>query len=687
MDFNRSRAVLMGVWNYRNFPSVPAAENSLARFSALLTSDLCAWPAKNVHIIEDPRKPGDSVDDLVRIFEQATDVALFYFVGHGQVDDEDSLCLCVGETRAEWNRRASTSLAFEVVRKALSHSSARTKVVILDCCFSGLAIDRRRALSSQPRLAPIDLTTGTGAYTICASSGYGLAWFETTPNDEKPQTYFTKYLVDLVESGLVDGPPHLTLRMVFRAIHESLGADAKPLPVARNIDDADSFPFALNAAHPDVAVEPRPDILAEADGDSPLLADGLVSRRDAVTLAAAIAALTVTSYTTAGPSIGRLFPNGGAKVKRLNPGQQMWQYFKPGTYCDDLAIGQDRLYAAVSEQDGSKATILALKPGTGVPLWRKTVTRPDLIRIATVQGRICVATAIDGLQTPSDTRVDVRLLSSADGDAEWAARPFTGRLSAMTASDDTVYLLLQQPQEITTASIHALNAADGTLRWKTVLPFAPDRLVVNGDTLIACPQVNLQQVGTGGVAGIDTKTGRLKWHILKKNDFLGLALWQRTAFVIGASNDDKLNAGSFSGWNFDARTGDFSEWADIGGGFGGLSVFQGVGTLLCGGIFNSGEVFAWDAPTGGQETWRYKGRKAGHVQLVADGHGVVLAAGPNSAGDVGGLGASLVALDPETGEERWHYRTPTHSQDISSLVTDISTVYAGGEGGIIAVSL
>ncbi|MEV8548173.1 caspase family protein [Streptomyces sp. NPDC051572] len=179
MDFNRSRAALMGVWNYRNLPSVPAAENSLTRFTALLTSDLCAWPAENVHVIEDPRKPGDSADDLVRIFEQATDVALFYFVGHGQVDDEDSLCLCVGETRAEWNRRTSTSLAFEAVRKALAHSPARIKVVILDCCFSGLAIDRRLALSSQPRLAPIDLTTGTGAYTICASSGYGLAWFET----------------------------------------------------------------------------------------------------------------------------------------------------------------------------------------------------------------------------------------------------------------------------------------------------------------------------------------------------------------------------------------------------------------------------------------------------------------------------------------------------------------------------
>ncbi|MEV8547489.1 PQQ-binding-like beta-propeller repeat protein [Streptomyces sp. NPDC051572] len=508
---------------------------------------------------------------------------------------------------------------------------------------------------------------------------------ETTPNE--PQTYFTKYLVDLVESGLIDGPPHLTLRMAFRAIHERLGADAKPLPVARNIDDADSFPFALNAAHPDFAITPRPDILAEADGVSASSADRLVSRRDAITLAATITALTVTSYTTAVPSVGRLFLNGGAKAKRLNPGQQVWQYFKPGTYCDDLAIGQDRLYAAISEQDGSKATLLALKPGTGVPLWRKTVTRPDLVRMATVRSRICVATEIDGLENPSDARVDVRLLSSANGDAEWAARAFTGTLSAMTASDDTVYLLLHQPQEITTASIHALNAVDGTLRWKTVLPFAPDRLVVNGDTLIACPQANLQQVGTGGVAGIDTKTGRLKWHILKKNDFLGLALWQRTAFVIGASNDDRLNADSFSGWNFDARTGDISEWGDIGGGFVGLSVFQGVGTLLCGGIFHSGQVFAWDAPTGGQETWRYKGGRAGHVQLIADGHGVVLAAGPNSAMDVGGLGASLVALDPETGEEKWHYRTPTHSQDISSIVTDTSTVYAGGEGGIIAVSL
>jgi hypothetical protein len=514
-----------------------------------------------------------------------------------------------------------------------------------------------------------------------------LAWFETTPSASQPQTYFTKYLVDLIASGLADGPPHWTLRMVFRTLHERLGADAKPLPIARNVDDADSLPFALNAAHPDVAVTPRPPTLASTDGVSASSTDGLKSRRDLISLAAAITALAVTSYTTVVPSLRRNVPNSGTKKKRLNPGQQMWQYFKPGMYCDDLALGQNRLYAAISEEGASKSTMLAFNTTTGAPLWRRAVTRPDLMRIATVRDRICLVIERDSLESQSDSHVDVRLLDSADGDTEWAAPLFAGTLSAMTASDDTIYLLLQQPKEITSASVHALNAADGTLRWKTALPFAPDRLIVNGDTVLACPVASLLQVGTGGVAGIDTTTGRLKWHILEKNDFLGLALWQRTAFVIGASNDDKLNAGEFSSWNFDARTGDMSQWGGVGDGFGGLSVFEGVGTLICGGIFDSGQVFAWDAPTGGQEMWRYKGKKAGHVRLLADGHGVLIAAGPNSAGDVGGLGASLVALDPETGEERWHYRTPSHSQDISSLVTDTRAVYAGGEGGIIALSL
>jgi len=92
-DFVRSQAVLIGTWNYTYLTDVGAAEHSLNRMRSLLTSELCGWPPERVKDFSNPQKPGDLPLQLVRLFASAKDVALFYFVGHGQIDDEDSLCL------------------------------------------------------------------------------------------------------------------------------------------------------------------------------------------------------------------------------------------------------------------------------------------------------------------------------------------------------------------------------------------------------------------------------------------------------------------------------------------------------------------------------------------------------------------------------------------------------------------
>jgi hypothetical protein len=73
------------------------------------------------------RGPGDLPDRLITSFEEAADVALFYCVGHGQIDLTNQLCLGLAGSRTEANRRAATSLPFEAVRRAMlgcTHSAA-----------------------------------------------------------------------------------------------------------------------------------------------------------------------------------------------------------------------------------------------------------------------------------------------------------------------------------------------------------------------------------------------------------------------------------------------------------------------------------------------------------------------------------------------------------------------------------
>lgn len=244
-DYGRSRAVLVGTSEYTQLEPVPAAANSLQRMSRILTSKMCGWPPDRLSVFSNEFGPGDLPDRLITLFEEAQDVALFYFVGHGQIDLDDQLCLGLVGSRPEPHRRAATSLQFHSVRRALLDSPARTKILILDCCFAGLASRPSNTLGTPSSL--LDKAAGTGAYTMMASSAYTTAWFETD-GQEKPQTYFTKYLADLIETGILGESAELRLRSLFIKLRDNLAHDLRPIPEARVVDGASDFIFARNAA-------------------------------------------------------------------------------------------------------------------------------------------------------------------------------------------------------------------------------------------------------------------------------------------------------------------------------------------------------------------------------------------------------------------------------------------------------
>jgi len=269
-DYSHSRAVVMGTWNYSFLTPVPAARNSWRRIVSVLTGPLCGWPRDRLLLLDNRRYPGNLPDQLVTAFEDATDIALFYYVGHGQIDSDDQLSMGLTESRTEPNRRAATSLQFSAVRRALLDSGAATKIVILDCCFAALA---SRPASTLAGLSGdvLDMAAGTGAYTMAATSPYATAWYETSRSVRLPQTYFTRYLVDLIERGIPGQPAGLRLQPLFTHLREALAADKRPVPASRSVDAARDFVFAYNAAPPEAQRDPERELsrmtqrLAEAE--------------------------------------------------------------------------------------------------------------------------------------------------------------------------------------------------------------------------------------------------------------------------------------------------------------------------------------------------------------------------------------------------------------------------------------
>src|SRR5262245_17684405 len=142
-DFSRSRAVLIGTSLYQDtrFSRLPAAANSLVAMQTVLTDPmLCRWPAERVTVLDNPRHgTSHPLLELRRLARETTDVLLFYYVGHGTILRRGQLCLTLSDT--SFDDPDITGLEYQRIRDALADSPARTTIVILDCCYSGRAIE------------------------------------------------------------------------------------------------------------------------------------------------------------------------------------------------------------------------------------------------------------------------------------------------------------------------------------------------------------------------------------------------------------------------------------------------------------------------------------------------------------------------------------------------------------------
>ena len=75
---------------------------------------------------------------------QAEDLLLVYFVGHGLVAPRHDLYL--GLPDSDLAEPEFNSLEYDKLRSAVLDSAAATKIIILDCCFSGRVVSEARQI-------------------------------------------------------------------------------------------------------------------------------------------------------------------------------------------------------------------------------------------------------------------------------------------------------------------------------------------------------------------------------------------------------------------------------------------------------------------------------------------------------------------------------------------------------------
>lgn len=144
------------------------------------------------------------IKEVKELFEDISDVALFYYAGHGYIQND------YGYINPSDSQKGEDGLSMEDLLEIVNESKAQNKVVILDSCYSG-------QFGSSPSVGnKALLTEGTTILTASSAS--------QTAGESNGHGIFTNLLIDALNGSACNLLGEITPGSVYAHIDQSLGA-------------------------------------------------------------------------------------------------------------------------------------------------------------------------------------------------------------------------------------------------------------------------------------------------------------------------------------------------------------------------------------------------------------------------------------------------------------------------------
>ncbi|MGW1988370.1 caspase, EACC1-associated type [Streptomyces collinus] len=239
-DPDESFLVCIGAAAYEHdgLTDLPAVARGASALADLMTEPSTGLFRRRYATVLQDADARDMHSALSAASREARDTLVLYYAGHGLLNDSGELYL--GTRTTDSGLLPTTALPYSTVRDTLRRSAARCKVVIIDCCYSGRALNAMTETSSAV-IAQLQ-TSGTYVLTSAAGSEMSIA----REGDEYPA--FTGELISLLREGEADGPEFHTVDSVYRSLSRRL--TAKELPVSRFGRNGDTdLALARNVAY------------------------------------------------------------------------------------------------------------------------------------------------------------------------------------------------------------------------------------------------------------------------------------------------------------------------------------------------------------------------------------------------------------------------------------------------------
>ena len=241
--------------------------------------------------------------------QQATDVLLIYYVGHGSRSGRE---LYLTSCSSKPESIETTGFRYEAMRQLLRSARASVIIIILDCCFSGLAAGLLGGVETQLEESDLlyadpdgdYLSDSTDGICILASSGPNQP---SRDSDGFEHTAFTGALLDALTTVPLKGPAAFDLENVFRATKRKMRSAGLPHePLIAKFGGAERVTIVKGRPSGVTTVEAKPGSVSPKTGLNPA-----VLRWRTTTVAGQMHEFDVFSESLAAKIISQQLSTGG----------------------------------------------------------------------------------------------------------------------------------------------------------------------------------------------------------------------------------------------------------------------------------------------------------------------------------------------------------------------------------------
>lgn len=258
-DEERSRVLLIGAGHFQtpDLDDIDAVGPGLDRLRSALTgapTGVFSADPERLRALTDPATPRQVFDAFFQAAETAEDVLLVYYAGHGLLDRFGKLHLAVRES--DPHQPVGNAVEFSRLKQEMEAAPAATRILILDCCYSGQAVGRQSTTTptqaaAQATAQVIDNAPVTGMYVLTSADHQSESRFVRG----EPTTAFTGALLRALQP---QEHRATELRELYPRIEAELARRDMPTPQTTSGNSSGDLVVRLPGDHTLAAPPPSP---------------------------------------------------------------------------------------------------------------------------------------------------------------------------------------------------------------------------------------------------------------------------------------------------------------------------------------------------------------------------------------------------------------------------------------------